>query len=266
MARSRTGRARPTRGARPRLWPGTAPVARDRHRMDRVVARRRHDVAGRPTEAVAARKAAEVAAEPRRVPLGAGVSRGVLRWRRAPARRWRLRRGARQPAVGHAARRHRLASAFAAPIANGRRRCGASSGRRGSTPPRARAMPTATSCSSSARSSSRRPGGRFGLILPSGLATDHGSAGAAAPAVRSLHARHLDRARQQGRHLSHPPQRALHRDGGDHRRPHRRPAVPLGPSGSGRARPLRQRPAPGPGRTSGSACRARDSRRGTRNS
>ena len=114
-------------------------------------------------------RAREIAAEPRRVSLGARVSGSLLRRRRAARRRRRLRRGDRQPAVGHAARDRSSSNADAsvtAALAFCRRRVY-----------RIRAgIRTATSCFVDRALQLARPGGRVGLILPSGIATDHGSA------------------------------------------------------------------------------------------
>ena len=63
-----------------------------------------------------------------------------------------------------------------------------------------------------------RPGGRFGLVLPSGLATDHGSARAAADAVLPLRRRRDRRVRQPPRRLSDSSQRPFPAGHGDARR------------------------------------------------
>ncbi len=203
-------------------------------------------------------RAREIAAGHRRVSLGAGVSRSVL-WRRgASERRRRLRRGDRQPAVGHVARRYRF---IVATLGHASADGGAvallpfvavlsASGQR--TSEQLPAVPRA-------RAAARQAGGRVGLILPSGIATDHGSA-----ALR----RHLfDRTSidtwigfdNRAPHLPDSSQRAVRRDVDDQRRLRpRHAAVPLRPHRSGRARSRRAR------HRTAVARRAPASRRGVR--
>ena len=74
-----------------------------------------------------------------------------------------------------------------------------------------------------------RRGGRIGLVLPSGLATDHGSAALRRRLLSDVRRRRARRLRQPARRLPDPPQRpvsAAHRDGrladARHRLPARR--------------------------------------------
>ena len=84
-------------------------IARHRQRMDRGRDRIEDDAAGWAAPRVA-RARASGRCPPRRVSLGAGVSRSLLRCRGASERRRRLRCGAWQPALGHVARRYRSSS------------------------------------------------------------------------------------------------------------------------------------------------------------
>ena len=245
------------------LWPGAAPGPA-------VVQEWIASLLGRPTTLPSDQvrrwltQAAEVAASACRLSLGAGVSRGVLRCPRPAARRRRLRRGAGQSALGHAARRYRL---------GGRARRGART--RGAVAPllprvwhlhapgpRARQPLPAVSRARAAAHAARRP-----LRADSAVGHRHRSRqrGAAAAAVRSVRHRHLARLRQPGRDLPDSSQRALRPGGGDDWRPHRGVAVSIGPSGCARARPLPQRSAAGRRPRRCSASRGRGWRHGTPN-
>ena len=116
--------------------------------------------------------------------------------------RRRLRRGHRQSAVGHDARRRWIAGRARGRASSTSRQCSASRATPASTPRSRTATRTAISCSSSARSRSRAAAGGIGLVLPSGLATDHGSARAAPAAALALRRRRDRRLRQPPRRLS----------------------------------------------------------------
>ena len=104
--------------------------------------------------------------------LGARIPRGVLRPRRPPPGECRLRRGDRQPAMGHDPRRPGTGKSKGRGCA-----CRPIHPRfRASTARSRMDTPTAISCSWNGRWRCTRAGGRLGLVLPSGLATDHGSA------------------------------------------------------------------------------------------
>ena len=147
--------------------------------------------------------------------LGARVSGGVLRFARQPTGRAGLRRRHRQSAVGHDPRR--LGSAPTNARARGSRPTPSSASRAmPASMPRSRtATRTGTSCSSSARLQLTRRGGRIGLVLPSGVTSDHGSAGLRRLLFSQMRRRRHRRIRQPRRRVPDPsehPVRAAHRD------------------------------------------------------
>ncbi len=81
-----------------------------------------------------------------------------------------------------------------------------------------------------------RPGGRVGLILPSGIATDHGSASLRRHLFDRTVDRHVARLRQSRADLPDSSQHALRGAVDDQRRLHRDAAVPLRPDRSRSAR------------------------------
>ena len=225
LARSRWKRvadlwcARLVRAVRPPGASGRIRLAlgRDSHRAERAAAA--HGDATSNT-ATRHRRGAPV------LSLGAGVPGGVLRrGRRAPA-------GAGFDAVIGNPPWDMMRADAGAPTRVARparpRRWSASRATRASTPRSPTAMPTDISCSSSARSPSTRHGGRLGLLLPSGLATDHGSAPLRRRLFSPLRRRRDRRHRQSPRRLPDSPQRPLPAGDGVDRRADRRIACRLG--------------------------------------
>ncbi len=135
----------------------------------------------------------------------------------ASVARRRLRRGDRQSAVGHAARRHGLERPARRITGRPRRRsCGSRASRRlhARSPTATRIV---TSSSPNARSRLTRPGGRLGLVLPAGLAIDRGSAALRRMLLSRCRRRRDRRPRQSPRRLSDSSQRPFSAGHGDGR-------------------------------------------------
>ena len=176
------------------------------------------------------------------VSLGARIPRSVLRAGRRTSRAAGVRRGDRQSAVGHdPRRRRRRRRARARARQRSRPRCGSP------------AIPASTRAQSHGHANRyqlfveraialTRDGGRLGLVLPSGLATDHGSA----PLRRLLFSRcDVDAIVGMDNHrgvFPDPPKRPLSARHGDSRRADARHRMPTRRGRSGRARCDRQRP------------------------